>query len=161
MNWVAQDVSDGLLSYTVNGVSVTKNVSRETIAGDDFSGTYTGGLHENTTGCSDTTRNVQSEQSAGIVVMQIGTSITVQTVPASGATCSYSGAANEFGQMGEVDGNFSCMDGTAGSFTFFEMQVTPSGLTGRLQLTNSSPAGCSSTGWFGGSRSTITSFLSQ
>jgi hypothetical protein len=158
MTWVAQDVSDGLLSYTVNGVSVTKNVTRETIAGDDFSGSYMGGMHLNTTGCSNTSLNALSEQPGGIVVTQTGTAVTVQTAPDSGSACSYSGAAKEFGQMGEVDGSFSCMDGTTGSFTFFEMQVTPSGLTGRLQQTNSNPAGCSSTGWFGGARATVTTF---
>ena len=158
MNWVAQDVSDGLLSYTVNGVSVTKNVTRETIAGDDFSGTYMGGLHESTTGCADSSLNVLTEQPGGIVLTQSGTEITIQTVPIVGASCSYSGTADEFGQMGEVDGGFSCTDGTSGSFTFFELQVTPSGLTGRFQLNNANPAGCSTAGWFGGSRSTITTF---
>jgi hypothetical protein len=134
-------------------------LTRETIAGDDFGGTFLGGIHADTTGCTNGALNVSTEQSGGIVIVQNGTALNLQTFPVGGNECSYSGSANEFGQMGEVAGNFSCFGGNAGSFSFYEMQVTESGFTGRLQLSYSNPQGCQSTGWLGGARATITKFV--
>jgi hypothetical protein len=158
MTWVTASVESGMLTYSVGGVMVNKILTRETIAGDDFGGTFVGLIHADTTGCANAALNVPSEQAGGIVIVQNGTSMGVQTFPVGGNECSFSGSANEFGQMGEVAGNFSCFRGNAGSFSFFEMQVTESGLTGRMQLNYSNPPGCQSTGWFGGARATITKF---
>jgi len=57
MTWVAQSINTGTLAYTVNGVAVTKNVVRETLVFDDYSGTYLGALHGGTTGCTDPSGN--------------------------------------------------------------------------------------------------------
>ena len=43
-------------------------------------------------------------------------------------------------------------DGSLGTFTIFEVQVNPSGITARTARSFTSPAGCKSTGWFGGAR---------
>jgi hypothetical protein len=57
---------------------------------------------------------------------------------------------NQFGQMGEVNGTYACSDGSGGTIFLFEMQVNETGITGRFNATAASPAGCQSTGWFGG-----------
>src|SRR5271168_5376017 len=48
MTWIAQTVDTGTLQYVVNGVGVTKNVERETLAVDDFNGVYLGAFHTTT-----------------------------------------------------------------------------------------------------------------
>jgi hypothetical protein len=159
MTWVATFVQDGILTYSVNGVVVTKNMTRETIAGDTFAGTFAGGLHSNVSGCASASLNGQNEQAGGIVVTQNGTSIGMRTIRATdGSICTYSGTAGESGQMGQANGSFSCSDGSAGFFNFFEMQVNPWALSGRFQLNYSTPAGCQASGWFGGARSTLLTF---
>ena len=56
--------------------------------------------------------------------------------------------------MGGAQGGFTCDDGTAGTFSFSEMQVNPQGVTARYDANYSNPPGCKATGWFGGARGT-------
>jgi hypothetical protein len=159
MTWTPQTVADGQLSYTINGVAVTKNVTRETIAGDDFSGNYTGGLHYVTTDCADSSLNGPFTQPSAVGITQSGTAISVVVSPlAAGASCTYAGTAQQFGQMGELDGTFTCTNGINGTFSLVEMQVNPSGITGRLQFNYASPQGCQASGAFGGVRTPTTFF---
>ncbi|MEO8306054.1 MAG: hypothetical protein ABI724_18235 [Betaproteobacteria bacterium] len=153
MTWTALDVATGTLSYDVNGVNVTKSNVTRTFAGfDDFSGHYAGGVHRTVSGCTDQTLNVTKEVPAVIYVNQNGPSIQVLEIDAGGS-CTYTGTSSQLGQMGAAQGTFFCSDGLSGGFSFFEMQVTISGLTGRFGKNFNPPAtGCQSSGWFGGAR---------
>ena len=51
MTWNGQFVESGTVTYTVNGVTVVKNVVRELLVYDDFSGTFVGAVHQTSTGC--------------------------------------------------------------------------------------------------------------
>ena len=52
--------------------------------------------------------------------------------------------------MGAVAGSYSCNGVDAGPFQLTEMQVNPTGVTGRFRATSTAQTGCQSTGWFGG-----------
>ncbi len=150
MTWTAQTVTTGILTYNVGGVAVTKNLARQPIAVDDFSGHYSGGIHQETTGCNDPSFNGISEVTGVLNVTQDGSSFTLQSLPFTGGSCSYQGTLTEAGQMGDVVGSFQCSDGTSGTFHLFEMQVNMTGLTGKLAASNLNPTGCQDVGWFGG-----------
>src|SRR6185437_13824248 len=51
MTWTAQTVETGNVSYTVNGVAVSKNVVRHTLVFDDLNGHYVGAFHLDTSVC--------------------------------------------------------------------------------------------------------------
>jgi hypothetical protein len=158
MTWTAQTVSSGMLTYDVGGISVSKNLIRQVLALDDFSGHYAGGIHEVDVGCTDSAFNGTIE-SVGIVnITQNGSAITMQTFPANGGSCLYPGTLSQLGQMGEVTGSYVCGNGGAGTFHLFEMQVNITGMTGRFTASSSNPAGCQAAGWFGGLRVTTTTF---
>jgi hypothetical protein len=155
MTWIAQSVTGGTLTYTVDGTQVTKAMTRVLIRYDDFSGHYGGGTHNTVIGCVNPAFNGTTEDAGLVYVVQNGQAVNFQTVPInSTGSCSYNGTLTQAGQMGSISGNFVCSDGSSGSFTFFEVQVNPQGITGRSALTYTSPAGCKSTGWFGGARGT-------
>src|ERR1700730_7914147 len=61
MTWAAQTLGTGTLSYVADGVAVTKNVTRQTLIFDDYSGTYMGAFHFTTTGCMDSSNNGSGE----------------------------------------------------------------------------------------------------
>jgi hypothetical protein len=154
MTWQGQTTTTGTLTYVVDGITVVKNVVRQTLVLDDFSGHYFGGIHEELAGCANPALNVTFEQSGYVYLTQTGSTASVETVT-SGATCNFSAATiAEYGQMGNSQGTFSCSDGEAGSYQFLEMQVNVEGLTSRFALSFSSPPGCQATGWFGGLRGT-------
>ncbi len=155
MTWTADpSVTSGVLAYTVGAVTVSKNLVRQPIAVDDFSGHYGGGLHEVNTGCVNQSLNGTTEAAGLLSITQNGSNITFQSSPITGSPCSYVGALTQAGQMGAVSGSYSCTSGDTGTFSLFEMQVNPTGVTGRFTATSNTLAGCQSTGWFGGLRLT-------
>lgn len=152
MTWAATSISTGTLTYTVDGVSVTKLLTRQTIVNDDFSGTFQGAIHRTATSCSVAADNGTRELSAGLFIDQVNTSMSITTSDALGAVCTYSGTLSQAGQMGSILGTYSCNTGDSGNFNMFELQVNISGISSRFAQ-NSDFTGCVSNGWFGAMRS--------
>ena len=154
MTWNGITVTTGTLTYSVDGVAVVKNVVRQTLVNEDYSGRYGGGLHEDRSGCFSSIFNGTYEDAAILVVSQTGTAVTMSTQTLTGGVCSYSGTLTQDGQMGTIAGAYSCSsDGDHGNFTLFEVQITRWAISGRLDAA-SVPTGCHGTGWFGGARTT-------
>jgi hypothetical protein len=156
MTWTQTDVSTGTLTYTINGLTVIKNVVRQTLVLDDFSGTYLGSSQTLVGGCGSAGALTLA---VAYIITQVGSTITIlglqQTVNpgAEPANCTYSGSLSQFGQMGAIQGaSFSCSDGSAGTISFNELQVTKYAISGSFAATYSNPPGCQSNGSFGAGR---------
>jgi len=48
--------------------------------------------------------------------------------------------------MGDFEGSFVCTDGTAGSSSWFEVQVTIAGFSNRTDVNYTNPPGCVNNG---------------
>src|SRR5208283_1658822 len=57
MTWQKSSGDPGTLTYSVNGVNVTKILTRQPIRNDDYTGSYTVGVHLVATACSDPLKN--------------------------------------------------------------------------------------------------------
>jgi hypothetical protein len=162
MTWSAQSVNSGVLTYVVNGVTVVKNVVRQALVLDNFSGNFIGGLHQDVTGCANASQDGTGEFGAGFIISENGTAFLLQaglvplTMPSAPTTnCAYTGTLTQFGQMGAVPGaSFTCSDGSAGTISLTELQITAYALSGSFTATYSNPAMCQTSGWFGGARLT-------
>jgi hypothetical protein len=155
MTWTAQTVESGTATYSVNGITVVKNVVRQTLIVDNFSGHYAGGIHQVVTGCPNATLNTTTDLTGTIDITQNGTAITiVEAFPAASSICTYTGTLSEAGQMGSAQLGFTCIDSTGGTGSIDQMQVTPFAISGSFSATYTDPAGCQSSGWFGGFRGT-------
>ncbi len=155
MTWTAQTVDTGTLTYVVNGVPVVKNVVRQTLVLDYFGGFYIGGQHEVVTGCANPALNGTFDLPASVDFVQSGTAVNIEVVYPTGTNCTYTGTLSEAGQMGAVQTTpFTCNDGSKGTVSLAELQVTASGLTGTYSASYSSPAGCEVNGRLGGVRGT-------
>ena len=154
MTWTGLTVETGNVSYTVNGVAVSKNVVRQTLVYDDYSGHYGGGLHSMISGCANPAFDGTVENIGVLNITQNGQAVTLQSFPTTGGSCTYTATQTQFGQMGVLDGPYNCTDGTAGTFHAFEVQVNITALSGRFTASNSNPPGCQQQGWFGGLRVT-------
>jgi hypothetical protein len=153
MTWTAPLVDSGTLTYVVNGVTVVKNVTRQSLVLDDYSGHFGGGFHRDFAGCTNPALDVTTEVSTTTDVTQNGSGTTIQITEPS-RVCTYTGTQSEAGQMGSAQLSFTCTDGAAGSGTFDQMQISVYALSGSLAETYTNPAGCQATGWFGGYRGT-------
>ena len=151
MTWTAPFVNSGTVTYTVNGTTVTKNMVRQTLTLDDFSGTYAGALHGEATNCFTASNNATVEAFVGLAVSQTGGSAALSYAGQNGSGCTLSGTLSEVGQFGNITGNYTCTGGEVGTFQVFELRVGFNDLGGRFSM-NSTNIGCQSTGYFAGMR---------
>lgn len=148
MTWNPTSVTTGTLTYGVNGVGVVKNVIRQTLVFDDFSGHYGGILHATNSSCLDATHNGTSDFVGVVDIAESGPTVNIVFSNAAG-NCSFTGTYSQAGQFGAISGTYAC-GGDAGTFQAYELQVNRTGFTGRYASTSSTKAGCQASGWLGG-----------
>ena len=141
-------LNEATLTYSVDGVTVVKNVERQTWTNEDYTGEYLGGYSVVNTNCNPAARNGVEEVGGSLSVSQNGSAITL-TATTADATCTYNGTYVQTGKLGQVTGNYSCNNGVQGAFDLAEMLPTISGFTGRVSGQNQF---CQFSGSFGGFR---------
>ena len=153
MKWAAQTSTTGTLTYDVDGVTVVKNVTRQTLVLDDYSGTYLGPIHATATGCTDPSGNTPpfDVPMTTISVTQSGQSI-IMMISVLGSSLTIIGALTQDGQFGTVLGTYTSTEGELGNATVSEMNVQVNALTASF-VTTSTNDGCKTTGYFAGMRS--------
>lgn len=139
MSIVFNSPTSATLTYTIDGVTVSKTLLRQTWTGENLTGNYLGGLTSSTSGCT----------SGNILIF--GTSMTVShntanqavtitlNAPASSgasATCTFNGTYGQQGKLGSITGNWSCTVGgspsNSGTFTMSELQATIRGFNAKF-----------------------------
>jgi hypothetical protein len=158
--------ANGTLTYTVDGVAVTKSISRMTWREPSAAGTYHGGFTAEVAACSDPTRVGDYEFLGNMSVTHADGQ--VRAAIASGTTggpsnCTFTGATTQAGRLGSWKGTFNCtlfigLDGRGeevarvlrtGTFTLEEVAITASGFHGVLAAADQD---CAFRGRFGGTR---------
>lgn len=122
----------GELVYTVDGVTVSKTVTRQTLANDNFTGNYLG-VSNVTQTCTagPLASGTYNGVSIAAALNQTGTTWTGQLVTGAGA-CNFEGTYVQQGRFGSATGTFSCpATGETGTFNFFELQVYVTGVVMR------------------------------
>lgn len=116
--------TNATITYTVDGVSVTKNVQRQSFRNQDFAGQYRGGVIGSYSGC--VSGNGPYESPAILTVTQNNTAITIHEAGGTGSsayTCTYTGTYVPSGNAGSASGGGSCSDGFAQEWVASEMKV--------------------------------------
>jgi hypothetical protein len=122
-------------SYSVDGVTVSKTLERQTWATEDYSGTYAGGYSIRASGCSPSSLNGITEVAGYLSVSHSGSTVSMASTSSLGS-CNFSGAYAQYGKLGTVAGNYTCSSGERGTFQMYEMTPTISGFTGRVDGAN-------------------------
>jgi hypothetical protein len=155
MTWTAQGDDTGNVSYSVNGTQVSKNVVRQTLVFDDYSGAYLATLHAGITGCTNPADNLAPSDVPSLFnvnVAQIGQSVTI-TLSAFGLGITITGTLSQSGQFGTVIGTFTRTTGDMGNASVTKLTVQENALTGSLTLASNVNQGCQTVGYFAGMRS--------
>lgn len=147
--------NSGTLDYTVDGVPVTKRVTRQTWAANNFTGTFSGGRFTQlaSSGTSGCTVKTGLQMFDSITVTHSGSSFTMTAVLGGGPPdelCTYTGTYTQAGHMGNVEGAFSCNGGANGSFSLRRVEI---GTNGFMAAYDAVDRGCSVTGNFSAVRS--------
>lgn len=144
----ADSTDTALLSYSVDGVAVSKSVTRQLWTYEDFTGNYNGGLVYDLAQCANPASNGHVEELGPIQISQTGNTAFAMTTQSSLATCNWNATYSQLGHMGTAAGSFTCNNGINGTFTAFELERTISGMTGRIAADDN--AGCHVDGRLGG-----------
>ncbi len=141
--------SNAMLTYSVNGQIVNKNITRQTFKIENIAGTYVGGSIGAYAGC--TTGNGPYDQPATFTITTVaGSSVQISEFGPN-YTCQYNGTYTQSGRLGDITGTGFCatQPGTQQTFHASDVTVTPEGLTAKL-VAGVGP--CQFTGRFGGVR---------
>jgi hypothetical protein len=128
MTFEMRDSNAATLRYSVDGVSVEKNLQRFSFRALDLSGDYVG-YQSQPAGAG--TSAVTDEMT--IAIRQSGAAFTMTTQGSVSGSCSYSGTVTPDGQLARVGGSYSCSDGRSGNFTMTDADVTEAGFTARFK----------------------------
>lgn len=152
MTWSPQTATTGTLNYVVDGVAVTKNVVRQTLVLDDYSGTYSGAFHASATGCTNPADNAPpiNIPSATISVTQNGQA-SVITISEFGVTNTISGTLTQSGQFGTLTGTYTATGGEVGNATVSAINVQTNSIAGNFSLISTND-GCQNVGYLAGMR---------
>jgi hypothetical protein len=135
------------LSYSVDGIGVTKAIERQTWADEDFTGSYYGGLVYDQSNCSDPSFNGHVEELGAFQINHPADNTFSLALQSSFGNCTANGNYSQLGHMGSVDASYACSYGINGTMTLFELERTSAGMTGRFVARNN---GCDAAGTLGG-----------
>jgi len=152
--------TSGAVSYTVNGVSVTKSLIRQTWAGNNLGGHYLGGLTANGTKCGNGINNGPILIFGGLSIGHTNFfnplfQVSFATGNGQTGTCNFSGTYAQEGKLGRVsNGTWTCSipgssSAPVGTFTLSQIEANTSGISARF---NGADQNCTYDGYFGGVR---------
>jgi hypothetical protein len=133
LSFIPTSVTDGMLSYSINGVSVSKHIERMTLRYDDYSGNYIGMLAYAAEGCPNPGDRGLFNNRIDFSIAQSGATLSmISQQQGTVAVCSATGAYGQDGQFGnttQVTGSCTDGSGAGGVTSYYQMNVTPSGIT--------------------------------
>jgi hypothetical protein len=152
MTFTPTSARDGVLSYSINGVSNTKDIERMTLRYDNYNGNYIGMLAYAAEGCPNPGDRGLFNNRIDFSITQSGAYMTmISQQQGTTAVCSSNGDYGQDGQFGntrQVTG--SCSDGSGGGAvtTYYQMNTTPSGIMMNFTAPGSNPGskGCTLNG---------------
>ena len=140
----------GTLSYSVDGVAVTKPIERITLAPLSVAGIYIGGVSGRRSGCAVSGRIIDSMQLDVLHSPSTGEIRIDQISTSSGAlVCRMQGTAVQRGKLLTVDNaSYSCTDGWNATARIYNLRPTPAGF--EAQWFSDAGGGCTESGQLSG-----------
>ncbi|HUQ29099.1 MAG TPA: hypothetical protein VM051_10915 [Usitatibacter sp.] len=145
------NANTGQLSYSVNGVTVNKSISRFTLRAPNLAGKYLGGAVAT---CNNGNQVLIFD---ALNVTQSGTSVSMRVDffnnAGTASVCTFNGTLATTGRTGSINGSYACTFGStagnAGNFSITNLESSINGFNATLTATDQfCPGGM--TGRFGG-----------
>ena len=132
----------GTLSYTVDGVVVTKLVQRQTLQTIPLGDSFIGGLVSQWSGCTDPNVNSSVRRHMNLRVTQVAADRKLELdVDLNGTSCTVTGTYVQQGQLYTMPGaTYYCSNGLTTTADVSELRSTARGIEGRWSA--STGGGC-------------------
>ena len=124
------------LSYSIDGVTVNKVVTRQTFRNNDLSGQYTGAIKRSQSQCRPPQVNGEVNNATEFSVTHSATSFSMTVRQPDSTVCTYFGSYTQNGRLGRSQGNFNCPTGEQGTYDAFELEANLQGFLGRYTATS-------------------------
>ncbi len=125
------------LFYTIDGVSDSKVMTRQTIRNNDMSGAYLGAIKHVQSGCRGTAMNGDSNSNAEIYVTNTADTFTMLLQQSDGRACNFVGNYSQTGRLGRSEGKYTCTGGVVGTYDAFELDANTQSVSGRFLANDS------------------------
>jgi len=147
MQFDASSTDFATLTYSVDGIVVSKAVQRQLWTYEDFTGNYYGGFVYDQSNCANPANNGHVEELGPFTINHPANNTFTLTLQSSSGQCTIAGNYTQLGHMGSVDASYTCTYGVNGTMTLYELERTGTGMTGRFIAENNA---CSVAGSLGG-----------
>ena len=132
---VFSDARTGNLTYTVNGLQVVKQITRQVIGFYNLTGSYFGGLKREGSGCVNAALNGSVLNQATYSVNHNSSTGSLAITEIGGTQCNFSGNTQVFGSILEGSGNFTCAaENIVGTWTMREGRPAPNAFSALLSM---------------------------
>jgi hypothetical protein len=151
MTFATQTDGTASLQYTVNGVSVSKQVEREGLVKANLTGTYQVQSSITSSGCTNAANNGTVTGTSTVQVADVGGNHrqVTWTFP-GGNVCTYDGIQAQNGRFASLAGaTYSCSSGETGTLNFSGLTSGGGSFGGQLSG-NANSLGCTVSGGFSG-----------
>ena len=144
--------AQGTFAYTVNGIAISKTISRQTFRSPNITDAWQGIYRYSASGCSLPSSNGLFNEAVLMDTNDTGTIVSGTLYRGSQAGCTFSATKTTFGKIIDVDGTYSCPSGDSGTLSIFNGEYLTTALSIRMQL-QSSTNGCFLDGFMGATTS--------
>lgn len=147
--FAATTSTTGRLSYTVDGVTVSRDIERQVLVALNVAGVYMGGVSGRRSGCTGGTLILDPIQ-LDILHSTATGSIRIDQLGTNGQLfCRAEGTAVQQGKVLTVENaSYNCTDGWRSTARIFNLRPTPGGV--EAQYFADAGGGCTETGQFSG-----------
>lgn len=129
-------VDAATLNYSIDGVFVSKALTRQTFRNNDLTASYAGVIRETATGCVNPAQVGTTEAVVGVSIANSATNFAM-TTNGNGVICNYAGNYRQTGRLGASTGTYTC-PGLSGNYEMLEIDANPSGITARYSARDNS-----------------------
>ncbi len=141
-------LNSATLAYTIDGVNVTKAITRQTFRINELLGEYKGAMKSTQAGCRAPYVNGDFNDAVDFSVTNTSSTFSMRVTYPDTSFCAFTGNYAQSGRFGSSTGTYICTGGVSGTYDAVEIEANISGFIGRY---SSSDNFCSSiTGRFAG-----------
>ena len=124
------------LTYTIDGATVSKELTRYTFRVNDMSGEYIGAIKQSQSSCRAPYVNGDLNRNTEFSVVNSPSTFSMNVRQPDGTVCNYSGNYTQGGRLGRSQGSYSCPGGVTGLYDLFEIEASVQGFLGRYIATD-------------------------
>ena len=132
---VFSDARTGTLTYSIDGATVVKQITRQTIGVFNLSGSYFGGLKREGNGCVAAALNGSLLNQATYSINHTVATGALTITEVGGTSCNFTGNVQIFASIVEGSGSFTCAaENIVGTWTMREGRPSPNAFSAQLTL---------------------------